>query len=205
MRKPLVFTLIATALVFTLTSFMSLSTLVKGIFSDKSEVAEAPVNAPAPGKTLYDFTVNSIDGKPVSLSGFKGKKVVILNVASKCGFTPQYADWEKFYKEHGDKIVVLGFPANNFKQETSSNQEIAQFCQKNYGVSFPMFEKVSVAGDDQSPLYQWLSTKSMNGWNDKTPTWNFCKYVINEKGDLTHFFGSKIKPDDAEFRKAIGI
>lgn len=205
MRKFLVFTLIAASLVFTLTSFMSLSTLVKGIFSDKSEVAEVPANAPAPTKTLYDFTVNSIDGKPVSLSGFKGKKVVILNVASKCGFTPQYADWEKLYKEHGDKIVVLGFPANNFKQETSSNQEIAEFCQKNYGVSFPMFEKVSVMGDDQAPIYQWLTTKSMNGWNDKTPTWNFCKYVINEKGELTHFFGSKIKPDDAEFQKAVGI
>ena len=206
MKKPLVYTLIAAALVFTLTSFISLSTVVKGIFSDKRETAEAPANAVAPSKTLYDFTVNSIDGKPVALSGFRGKKVVILNVASKCGFTPQYADWEKFYKEHGDKIVVLGFPANNFmSQEPGSNEEIAQFCQKNYGVSFPMFEKVSVLGDDQSPIYKWLTTKSLNGWNDKVPTWNFCKYVINEKGELTNFFASKVKPDDAEFKKAVGI
>ncbi|GAB2559362.1 glutathione peroxidase [Spirosoma areae] len=206
MKKNLVFTLIALAFVFTLTSFMSLSTLVKGIFADKNEVAVAPANAPAPTKSLYDFTVNSLDGKPVALKGFKGKKVVILNVASKCGFTPQYADWEKFYKEHGDKIVVLGFPANNFKsQEPGSSEEIAEFCKKNYGVTFPMFEKVSVLGDDQAPLYKWLTDKSMNGWNDKVPTWNFCKYVINEKGELTHFFGSKVKPEDDEFKKAVGI
>ena len=206
MRKNLVFSLIAIAFVFTLTSFMSLSTLVKGIFADKNEVAIAPANAPAPTKTLYDFTVKSLDGKTVPLSGFKGKKVVILNVASKCGFTPQYADWEKFYEEHKDKVVVLGFPANNFKsQEPGSSEEIAEFCKKNYGVTFPMFEKVSVLGDDQAPLYKWLSTKDMNGWNDKVPTWNFCKYVINEKGELTHFFASKVKSEDEEFKKAVGI
>ncbi|AQG79921.1 glutathione peroxidase [Spirosoma montaniterrae] len=206
MKKPLILTLTGVAVVVALTSFMSLSTLVKGIFSDKKASAAAPANAEAPTKSLYDFTVKSIDGKPVALSGFKGKKVVVLNVASKCGFTPQYADWEKFYKAHGDKIVVLGFPANNFaNQESGSNDEIATFCQKNYGVSFPMFEKVSVVGDDQSPLYKWLSTKSMNGWNDKAPTWNFCKYVINEKGELTNFFASGVKPDDVEFKKAVGI
>ncbi len=206
MKKNFVFSLIALAFVFFLSSFMSLSTLVKGIFADKHEMAAAPANAPAPAKTLYDFTVKTLDGKPVSLSGFKGKKVVIMNVASKCGFTPQYADWEKFYKEHGDKIVVLGFPANNFKsQEPGSSEEIAEFCKKNYGVTFPMFEKVSVLGDDQSPLYKWLTTKDMNGWNDKVPTWNFCKYVVNEKGELTHFFASKVKPEDEEFKKAVGI
>lgn len=206
MKKSFFLTLIGVTAVVALTSFMSFSTLVKGIFSDKHEVAAAPANAEAPSKSLYDFTVKSIDGKTVSLSGFKGKKVIILNVASKCGFTPQYADWEKFYKAHGDKVVVLGFPANNFaNQESGSNEDIASFCQKNYGVSFPMFEKVSVVGNDQSPLYQWLSTKSLNGWNDKAPTWNFCKYVVNEKGELTHFFGSKVKPDDEEFKKAVGM
>ena len=206
MKKNLIFSLAALALAVTLTSFMSLPSLVKGLFADKNEIAVAPANAAAPTKSLYDFTVNSLDGKPVALSGFKGKKVVILNVASKCGFTPQYADWEKFYKEHGDKIVVLGFPANNFgSQEPGSSEEIATFCQKNYGVTFPMFEKVSVTGDDQAPLYKWLTTKSMNGWNEKAPTWNFCKYVINEKGELTHFFASKVKPEDDEFKKAVGI
>ena len=206
MKKNFFLTLAALALVFTLTSFMSLSTLVKFIFSDSRAALSAPANAGAPTKNLYDFTVKSIDGKDVSLKGFKGKKVVILNVASKCGFTPQYADWEKFYKEHGDKIVVLGFPANNFKsQEPGSNEEIATFCQKNYGVTFPMFEKVSVMGDDQSPIYKWLTSKDQNGWNDQVPTWNFCKYVINEEGKLTNFFGSKVKPEDEEFKKAVGI
>lgn len=206
MKKPLVYTLIAVALVVALTSFMSLSTIVKGIFSDKKDAAAAPINMEAPTKSLYDFTVKSIDGKTVALSAYKGKKIVILNTASKCGYTPQYADWEKFYKAHGDKIVVLGFPANNFMgQEPGSNQEVASFCQKNYGVTFPMFEKVDVVGNEQAPLYKWLTTKSLNGWNDKVPTWNFCKYVVDEQGKLTNFFASGVKPDDAEFRKAIGI
>lgn len=206
MKKSIIPTLIGVALVVALTSFMSLSTLVKGIFSDKKASAAAPAHPDAPAKSLYDFTVRSIDGKPVELGKYRGKKVVILNVASKCGYTPQYGDWEKFYKMHGDKIVVLGFPANNFaNQESGSNAEIATFCQKNYGVSFPMFEKVSVVGSDQAPLYKWLSTKSLNGWNDKAPTWNFCKYVINEKGELTNFFASGVKPDDAEFRKAVTL
>lgn len=206
MKKPVVFTLIAVTLVVALTSFMSLSTIVKGIFSDKKDAAAAPANLEAPTKSLYDFTVKSIDGKPVALSAYKGKKIVILNTASKCGYTPQYADWEKFYKAHGDKIVVLGFPANNFMgQEPGSNEEVASFCQKNYGVTFPMFEKVDVVGNAQSPLYKWLTTKSLNGWNDKAPTWNFCKYVVDEQGKLTNFFASGVKPDDAEFKKAVGI
>jgi glutathione peroxidase len=206
MKKPLIFTLIAVTLVVALTSFMSFSTVVKGIFSDKKDAAAAPANVEAPTKSLYDFTVKSIDGKPVALSAYKGKKIVILNTASKCGYTPQYADWEKFYKAHGDKIVVLGFPANNFMgQEPGSNEEVASFCQKNYGVTFPMFEKVDVVGSGQSPLYKWLTTKSMNGWNDKAPSWNFCKYVVDEQGKLTNFFASGVKPDDAEFKKAVGI
>lgn len=205
MKKPVIFTLIAVAFVVTLTSFMSLSTIVKGIFSDKKDAAAAPANAEAASKTLYDFTVKSIDGKPVSLSGFKGKKVVILNVASQCGYTPQYGEWERFYKEYGDKIVVLGFPTNNFAQEQGSNTEIAAFCKKNYGVTFPMFEKIEVVGKTQAPLYKWLTDKSLNGWNSKAPTWNFCKYVVDEQGKLTNFFASGVTPDDATFKKAVGI
>ncbi|GAA4457798.1 glutathione peroxidase [Nibrella saemangeumensis] len=185
---------------------LMISTLLGHVFGNKKEALARPVDVNAPAKTLHDFTMTSIDGKPVSLSGFKGKKVVILNVASKCGYTPQYADWEKFYKEHGSKVVVLGFPANNFmSQEPGSNEDIAAFCQKNYGVTFPMFEKVDVTGDSQHPLYKWLSTKSLNGWNDKAPSWNFCKYVVNENGQLTHFFASGVKPNDPEFKKAVGI
>ncbi len=190
----------------TLSSFMSVKTVINFLLSDKSEVAVRPASAAAPTKSLYDFTVNSIEGKTVPLKQYRGKKVVILNTASKCGFTKQFADWETFYKEHGDKVVVLGFPSNNFKsQDPGSNAEIAEFCKKNYGVTFPMFEKVDVLGENQAPLYKWLSDPALNGWNDKVPTWNFCKYVINEKGELTHFFNSKVKPTDEEFKKAVGI
>jgi glutathione peroxidase len=183
-----------------------LTTLAGFMFGNKNEAASAPKIMTAPNKSLYDFTVNGIDGKPVALKQYAGKKVVILNVASKCGFTSQYADWEKFYEQHGEKIVVLGFPANNFMgQEPGSNEEIAQFCKLTYGVKFPMFGKVSVKGNDQTPLYAWLTKKELNGWNDKEPSWNFCKYVVNEKGELTNFFASNVKPDDAEFRKAVNL
>ena len=155
-------------------------------------------------KTLYDFKMKSLDGKDVDLSVYKGKKVIILNTASKCGYTPQYADWEKFYKANNSKVVVLGFPANEFGgQEPGSDSEISSFCQKNYGVTFPMFSKVVVKGEGKCELYKWLTTKSLNGWNDQEPKWNFCKYVINEKGELTHFFASGVKPDSKEFMEAI--
>ena len=189
------------------TVLIMFTSLLTGLFADKSEIASKPADAAVAKQTLYDFKVKSLVGnKTVDLGKYKGKKVVILNVASKCGFTKQYADWEKFNKEHGDKVVVLGFPANNFNgQEPGTNEEIATFCSATYGVTFPMFEKVSVLGDDQAPIYKWLSTKELNGWNDKVPTWNFCKYVVNEKGELTNFFASKILPTDPEFMKAVGI
>ena len=206
MNKTFTYGVLAVAAGLITIGSMSFSSTIKGIFSDKNEAVAAPANAGIASKSLYDFTVKSIDGKPVALSAYKGKKVVILNTASKCGFTPQYADWEKFYKEHGDKVVVLGFPANNFmSQEPGSNEDVATFCKKNYGVTFPMFEKVDVIGESQSPLYKWLTTKSLNGWNDKAPSWNFCKYVINEKGELTNFFASKVKPEDDEFKKAVNL
>jgi glutathione peroxidase len=192
---------------FLKTIFIMISTLIGGLFADKTEMAERPSDAPVAKQSLYDFKVKSLVGnKTIDLSMYKGKKVVILNVASKCGYTKQYADWEKFNKEHGDKVVVLGFPANNFNgQEPGTNEEIATFCSATYGVTFPMFEKVSVLGDDQAPIYKWLSSKDLNGWNDKVPTWNFCKYVVNEKGELTNFFASKILPTDPEFLKSVGI
>ncbi|MBO0947113.1 glutathione peroxidase [Fibrella forsythiae] len=186
---------------------MSFSRLVKHVFSDKTAAFEAPVTLDsAPTKSLYDFSMKSLDGKTVSLSQYKGKKVIILNTASECGYTPQYADWEAFYKQHKDKVVVLGFPANNFGgQEPGSSEQIASFCQKNYGVTFPLFEKIDVVGENQAPLYKWLTTKSMNGWNEQAPKWNFCKYVVDENGKLTHFFASGVKPNDDSFRKAVGI
>lgn len=176
---------------------------IKNIFSDKKAVESMPASAEAKG-SFYDFKVKSIDGKVIDFSKYKGKKVVVMNVASKCGYTSQYDDWEKFHKAHGKDVVILGFPANNFMgQEPGSNEEIATFCQKNYGVSFQLFEKVEVIGDNQHPLFKWLSTEELNGWNDKAPTWNFCKYVINEEGKVTHFFASGVKPNDAAFQKAI--
>ncbi len=157
--------------------------------------------------SLFDFTVASLEGQPVALSQYKGKKIILLNVASKCGYTPQYADWERFYEANKDEVVVLGFPCNDFmSQEPGSAADIAEFCQRNYGVTFPMFEKVHVKkGADQAPLYQWLTDPALNGWNSQEPSWNFCKYLINENGELTHFFPSKVKPDSPEFLEAMGL
>jgi len=185
---------------------ITLMSLLSGIFANKSEVKVNTDNA-KPTASVYDYKMKALMGnEEIALSKYKGKKIVLLNVASACGYTPQYADWQKFYAQYGDKIVVLGFPANNFgSQESGSNTEIATFCQKNYGVTFQMFSKIDVVGDNQHPLFKWLSNKSLNGWNDKAPTWNFCKYVVDENGKLTHFFASKIKPTDEEFKKAVGI
>ena len=153
--------------------------------------------------SFYDLKAMSLDGETIDMSKYKGKKVIILNVASKCGYTPQYADWQKFYESNKDQVEVLGFPCNQFLgQEPGSSDEIATFCQKNYGVTFQMFDKVDVKGDQQHAIYQWLTDPSKNGWNSEVPSWNFCKYLINEEGKLTHFFGSKIKPDNQEFMAA---
>jgi glutathione peroxidase len=171
----------------------------------KDQIESQPVGVEISAKqSLYDFKVKSLDGKTVDLSVYKGKKVIILNTASKCGFTPQYADWEKFYEENKSKVVVLGFPSNQFGgQEPGADSEIAAFCQKNYGVNFPMFSKVDVKGESKCELYKWLTTKELNGWNEKEPSWNFCKYLINEKGELVNFFASGVKPTSKEFLDAL--
>ncbi len=168
------------------------------------EASILPVSISTATKNIYDFKVKDIDGTEVSLTQYKGKKIVILNVASKCGFTPQYADWEKFYVANKNKVVVLGFPCNQFLgQESGDNATIKSFCQKNYGVTFPMFEKLDVKGTKQAPIYKWLTDKSQNGWNDQVPTWNFCKYLISKEGKLLSFFASNIKPTDKEFLAAL--
>jgi glutathione peroxidase len=148
-------------------------------------------------KSIYDFKIKDLDGQEVDFSQYKGKKLLIVNVASKCGYTPQYEDLQKLNETYGKDVVILGFPANNFGgQEPGSNEEIKDFCSSKYGVSFTMFEKISVKGADKHPLYRWLSDKDLNGWNDKEPSWNFCKYFINEKGELVKFFPSSVKPMD---------
>ena len=151
-------------------------------------------------KSFYDFTVKDIEGNNFDLSSLKGKKVLVVNTASKCGFTPQYEGLEKLYKSYGgDKFTIIGFPANNFaNQEPGSNDEIAAFCQKNYGVTFPMMSKISVKGDDMAPLYQWLTSKSKNGVLDSDVKWNFQKYLIDENGHLVNVLLSKVTPDDPE-------
>ena len=144
---------------------------------------------------FYGFKMKSLSGEMIDFASFKGKKVLLVNVASKCGYTPQYEDLQKLHEQYGDKLVVLGFPANNFaSQEPGTEEEIGAFCKKNYGVTFQLFSKISVKGDDQAPLYKWLSDKSQNGWNDQTPSWNFCKYLVNEKGELIKYFSAGVKP-----------
>jgi glutathione peroxidase len=137
-------------------------------------------------KTFYDFTVTTIDGKDFPLSQLKGKKVLVVNTASKCGHTPQYADLEKLYETYGgDKFIIIGFPANNFmSQEPGTNDEIQQFCTENYGVTFPMMSKISVKGKDMAPLYSWLTQKAENGVMDAPVKWNFQKFMVDENGNL---------------------
>ncbi len=147
-------------------------------------------------KSFYDFKVKTIDGVNYDLSQLKGKKVLVVNTASKCGLTPQYADLQKLYETYGgDKFVIIGFPANNFmSQEPGSNSEIKSFCTANYGVTFPMMEKISVKGDDIHPLYKWLTTKSENGVLDAEVSWNFQKFMIDENGKLVNFATPREKP-----------
>jgi len=149
-------------------------------------------------KSFYDFKVKDIEGNDFNLSSLKGKKVLVVNTASKCGNTPQYADLEKLYKEYkNQKLVIIGFPANNFgKQEPGTNEEIEEFCTKNYGVTFPMMSKISVKGDDIDPLYQWLTSKSQNGVMDSEVKWNFQKYLIDENGKLVDVVDPKVKVDN---------
>ena len=149
--------------------------------------------------SLYDFKMAAIDGKMIDFSQFKGKTLLIVNVASKCGNTPQYADLQKLHETLGNKVTILGFPANNFRdQEPGTNEEIAEFCTANYGVTFQMFEKISVLGDDQHPLYAWLKEKT----GGQEPNWNFSKYVVKPDGKVI-YFRDKINPMDQQIIDAI--
>jgi len=153
--------------------------------------------AAAQNKTLYDFKATTLDGAPFSLSSLKGKKVLVVNTASKCGLTIQYEALQKLYSDYKDQnFVIIGFPANNFaQQEPGSNSEIKEFCTKNFGVTFPMMSKISVKGEDIDPLYKWLTSKSLNGVIDAEVTWNFQKFMIDEQGKLVGFISPKEKPN----------
>jgi len=155
-------------------------------------------NKPAAG-SIYDFKIKSLDGKEIDFSQYKGKKLLIVNTASKCGKTPQYAGLEKLHEQYGNQVAVLGFPANNFLwQEPGGSAEIAEFCERNYGVKFQMFEKVSVKGRDQHPLYQWLQGKT-----GEKPDWNFAKYFVSEDGTTVKFFKSGVQPLDKEILEVV--
>lgn len=150
-------------------------------------------------QSIYDFKVPALGGDSIDFAAFKGKKILIVNTASKCGFTPQYEGLEQLYQQYKDRLVVIGFPCNNFlSQEPGSNEKIKAFCTKNYGVSFPMAAKVSVKGKNMAPVYKWLCNKSENGILDAKVTWNFNKFLLDEKGKIIAWFPSKVTPMSAE-------
>ena len=148
-------------------------------------------------KSFYALSAYNISGEPISMNTFKDKKILVVNVASQCGYTPQYEGLQALYETYKDSLVILGFPSNDFLwQEPGNNTEIKTFCQRTYGVTFPMFAKIHVKGRKQHPLYTWLSDSTMNGWNHEEPSWNFNKYLLDEKGKLLERFGSRIEPLD---------
>lgn len=170
------------------------------MFSPLSKYNPAMDNLP----TIYHFKVASLDGGQIDFSKFKGKKILIVNTASKCGNTPQYEQLEELYKKYQGKLVIVGFPANNFgAQEPGTNEQIKEFCTKNYGVTFPMAAKVSVKGDDIAPIFNWLTHKSKNGVMDADIEWNFTKFLINEKGELEAKFFNKVNPMSEEITSHI--
>ena len=147
---------------------------------------------------FYDLQSTLINGEKFDFNQLRGKKVLIVNTASDCGYTNQYDGLEELYKKYAGKLVVLGFPSNDFKgQEKRNDKEIAEFCRVNFGVSFPLMQKSAVSrGGDQHPVYQWLTDPAKNGWNKKQPSWNFSKYLVDEQGRLVNYFGSSIAPFD---------
>jgi len=158
-----------------------------------------------PPVSFYSLKALANNGTDISFDQFKGKKVLLVNTASDCGFTPQYDDLQRLYDQQKDKLVIIGFPANDFgEQEKGNDEEIASFCKINYGVSFPLAKKsIVLKGPEQNKVFEWLSNKKENGWNDQEPTWNFSKYLINEKGELTHYFDPSVSPMSKEVLEAI--
>lgn len=186
---------------FILLSGICLLTSCKNQAQDKAENLQTEVIQPETmaKETIYQFKVTDLYGKEFDFSSLKGKKILVVNTASKCGLTPQYKDLEAIYEKYKAKnFVIVGFPANNFaSQEPGTNEEIGSFCQKNYGVTFPMMGKVSVKGDDMCDVYKFLTQKAKNGLEDSEVEWNFQKYLINEKGELEKVISPQVLPTDA--------
>jgi glutathione peroxidase len=180
---------------------IAISALLISCFSpekDKTQVAKPTQTSTSMNdsiKSIHDFKVAALDGGSINFADFKGKKILVVNTASECGYTPQYKDLQALAEKYKDKLVVVGFPANNFGgQEPGSNTEIKSFCEKNYGVTFPMAAKVSVKGDDIAPIFNWLTHKSLNQVMDAEISWNFNKFLLDENGKLIDKFNSNVKP-----------
>jgi glutathione peroxidase len=163
-------------------------------------------SAIAPPVSFYSLQTTANDGKEMNFENLKGKKILIVNTASDCGYTAQYDDLQKLYEQYKDKLVIVGFPANDFKeQEKGTDEDIAKFCKINYGVTFPLAKKSSVIkSPQQNIIFEWLSNKSKNGWNNQQPTWNFSKYLINENGVLMNYFDPSVSPLSRDVIEAIG-
>ena len=176
-------------------AFISCMAQTNKVSMDNSTLTKSEIAA----KSIYDFKVEGLDGGTIDFSKFKGKKILIVNTASACGYTKQYEGLEELYKKYHEKLVIVGFPANNFGgQEPGTNSEIKEFCKKNYGVTFPMTAKISVKGDDIAPIYKWLCNKTENGVLDAEIKWNFNKFLLDEKGNLITKFDSKVTPMSEE-------
>lgn len=158
-----------------------------------------------PQQSFYQLTTSLNNGQQFSFDSLKGKKVMIVNTASNCGYTNQYAELQKLYQHSKEDLVIIGFPANDFKeQEKGNDEEIAKFCQVNFGVSFPLAKKSTVIKSaEQNKIFEWLTHKELNGWNDQQPSWNFAKYLIDEEGNLTHYFDPAVSPLSEEVIKAV--
>ena len=156
-------------------------------------------------KSIYDYTILALDEESqINLADYKGKKILFVNVASRCGYTPQYKGLQSLNEKYGDKVQIIGFPCNQFmRQEPGTKEEIAEFCSANYGVTFPITTKIDVKGNDKHPIYKWLTSKALNGVDDYSVSWNFNKFLVNEEGKLINYFGSKVKPESEELIAAI--
>lgn len=181
---------------------LSAGALLQSCKNQKNDVSQTKTADQQMSKTIYDYKVESLDGQEINFADFKGKKILVVNTASECGFTPQYADLEKLSKDYENNLVIVGFPANNFGgQEPGSNTEIGAFCEKNFGVTFPMAAKVSVKGDDTAPIFKFLTEKDLNGVKNTAILWNFTKFLIDENGHLIDTFISTTKPTSDSITK----
>ena len=159
-----------------------------------------------PNESFYSLNATNIDGEEISMSNYKDKKILIVNVASECGYTPQYKSLQRLYENYKDSLYILAFPSNDFlNQEPGTNEEIKTFCNINFGIQFDIFQKISVKGKKIHPIYNWLSSKDLNGWNNKRPTWNFSKYLLDNDGTLLGVWGPSIDPLSDEIKNKLAI